>query len=448
MKAAVTMDEAPGFDLTLATRLLPGAVSAVALLLTVMVMEHVRRGLDVLVPLLYLQAPLLALGAAGLTAAASGRLSRWEARVAPQLAHRRVHAGLRRGLRDMAAIGLAGPLALAAVTASKGGGVQPLLATLAVLGASLCAGCCAVQGWEGRAPRWMLPFALAAALALLALPGAMAAVGEDGLLALAILAVTTVALWHCVLAPRALVVRAPAWPLPNLPRWWQRAWAHRGWEVVRYEQPYRTLGGQVSRPTNLKWMGFAWLPQFITQAQHLGWLDWGRTYDHGYAAAGYGAWMLLVGSFVGTYLVAPRLHWRRRLAPGGLTPRRWARRLVLGSMLGYAVALSLGLTLAVLANYWASRPLHAASWPLAIGDLLLASSFGAWQRGRYEGRVAGVLWMMGFGFAAFTVLAFLPLLGVIPVRGWLWLLIELASSLWLTRAAIRVWAARDPNTLA
>lgn len=449
MKTAVSMEDAPppGFDLTLATRLLPGIVSAVALLLAVVVLEHFRQGQDVLMPLLYIQASLLALGAAGLAGAASERLSRWEARVAPQSAYSRVRASLLKNLGHMALIGASGPVVLAAVAGAKAGDVQPLLGTLAVLGGALCAGFCAVHGWQGRAPRWMLLLAVAALPCLLAEAGAMTAIGEDGVLPVAILAATTWILWRCALAPRALAARAPALPVPDLPRWWQRTWVQRGWQFVRYERPYRTMNGQAVRPPNPTLMAFAWLPQFLVQARHLAWLDWGKAYDHGYAAAGYGLWMLLVATFFTANLVAPRMHWRRRLAPGGLTPRRWARRLVLGSLLAYTVALSLGLGLSVLANQLASRPLHAGAWPLAIGDLWLASSFGAWLRARHEGGPAYALWMLGFGMAAFAVLALLPLLGVTPVRGGLWLLIELALSLWLTRAAIRAWAARDLNTL-
>lgn len=452
MKAVVTMDDAapPAFDLPLATRLLPGAVSALAALLAVAHGEGFLRGSGALVALLHVQASLLALGAAATAAVAHARLSRWEARLAPQRAQARVRAGLLRDLWHMAAIGLVGPLALAVVVGWQSGDAQPLPGTLAVLGASLCAGFCAVHSWQGRAPRWLLPLALAALLFLLAAPGAVAAVSGDGRLVLLTLALTGAAAWRFVLAPQALAARVPALPLPKLPPWWRRIWAHRGWELVRYQQPYQTLSGRAVRPpkVNVALMALAWLPQFLAQAPHLGWLGWGQPYGVEYAAAGYGLWMLFIGAFAGAYLVAPTLHWRHRLAPGSLTPRRWARRLVWGSMLGYAAAISLGIALSVLANRLASRPLHADAWLLAMGDVLLASSFAVWQRGRYEGKATGFACVMGFGLAAFAVLAVLPLLGVTPQRGAVWLLAELALSVWLARSAIRAWAARDLNALA
>ena len=179
------------------------------------------------------------------------------------------------------------------------------------------------------------------------------------------------------------------------------------------------------------------------------WLDWGQAYSHVYAAAGYGVGLMVLTGLSSVYLFAPRLHWRRRLAPGGLTPKRWARRLVLGSLLCYAVLFTAGVALSVLSNTLASRPSHVQAWPSVMGDVLLAVSFGIWHRGRYEALpVVGLLWALGLALAVAGVLAVLPSLGFTPQRGLLWLGIQLVLVLPLTQAAIRAWTRRDPNAMA
>lgn len=454
MKATLTpsLDEMPpGVDLPLAARLLSGMTSAVGALLAVVHLEHSMHGTGALIGLLYVQATLLALVAAGLAAATHERLSHWEARRAPGRSRERVRAELLRALAVTAALGLAGPLLLAVVVSWQAGDARPVAGTLAVLGVAFCATFCAVNAWQGRAPRWLLPPALALLLAVLAVPGTLRLLCEDGELALLALAMAAFMSWRCLLARQALAISAPPLPRPRLRLWWRRASAQRGWRSVGYQEPWKTMSGETRKGNS--WVVLAFMPQFLVQAQWLGLLAWGQPYVHEYAAPAYGLWMFCLATFAFGGLIAPRLHWRRRLAPQSLSSQRWARSLVLGSMLAGAVLFSAGLGLSMLANGLASRPLHGDAWLPAMGDVLLATSFGAWLRGRYERRAAGWMLMLGAGLAVAALLAVLPLLtlplfGVPPQRGAVWLLLQLALVLPLTRAAIRAWSRRDLNLMA
>jgi len=450
MKAALStsLDVAPpGVDLPLAARLLSGMTSAVGAMLAVMHLEHQWRGPGALVGLLHVQATLLALVAFGLAVATNDQLSHWEARLAPRRSRERVRAELLRTLAVTAAFGLTGPLLLAAVVSWQAGDLWPLVGALAVLAAAFSASFCVVNAWQGRAPRWLLLPGFASLLALLALPGAIALLCVEGGLALLVVALAAGMSWRCMLSRHALAASAPALPRPDLRLWWRRASAMGGWQSVQYQQPWKTMSGETRK--SRAWVVLvAFMPQFLAQAQWLHLLAWGQPYTHEYAAPAYGLWMMFLVTFAFSGLIAPRLHWRRRLAPRSLTAQRWARSLVLGSMLAGAVVFSVGVGLAMGVNALVSRPAHVDAWLPAMGDFLLAISFGAWLRGRYERGSVGWVLIIAFGLAAAAMLVVLPLLGVVPQRGAVWLLLQLALVLPLTRAAIRAWARRDLNLMA
>ncbi|MFG6487347.1 hypothetical protein ACG04R_11760 [Roseateles sp. BYS78W] len=437
----------PGVDLPLAARLLSGMTSAIGALLAVVHLEHQLRGAGALVGLLHVQATLLALVAFGLAVATNDRLSHWEARLAPRRSRERVRAELLRTLAVTAALGLAGPLLVAAVVSWQAGNLRPLVGVLAVLAAAFSASFCIASAWQGRAPRWLLLPGFASLLALLALPGAIALLCVDGGLALLVIALAAGMSWRCMLSRHALAGRAPPLPHPDLRLWWRRASAMGGWRAVHYQQPWKTMSGETRK--SQAWVVLVvFMPQFLAQAQWLRLLAWGQPYTHEYAAPAYGLWMMCLAAFAFGGLIAPRLHWRRRLAPRSLTAQRWARSLVLGSMLAGAVVFSVGVGLAMGVNGLVSRSPHGDAWLPAMGDFLLAMSFGTWLRGRYERGGVGWVLIVAFGLAAAALLVGLPWLGVVPQRGAVWLLLQLALVLPLIRAAIQAWSRRDLNLMA
>lgn len=449
MKSVLTMtteETRPGVDLPLTAKVLSGAVSAVACLLAIAQVNHVVGSHSVLVVLLYLQATLLALWAAGLAAATHDCLSHWEARVAPDRSRARVRADLLQALARTTALGLAGPLLLGAEAGWQSGDVQPLLGALAVLATAFCAAFSAVSAWQGRAPRWMLLPAMASLLVLLAVPGAIRALCHDGGVALLTVGFAGLLAWRCVLARQALAVCGSALPRPDLRLWWRRAGRRWTWQPVRYQQPWKTMGGE-TRQGNA-WMLLGLMPQFIVQAQWLKWLAWGQAYSHRFAALAYAVWLMFLAAVAFGGLIAPKLHWRRRLAPHSMTPKRWARSLVLGSMVVGGIVFSVGLGMGMLVNGLTARPLNADAWLPLMGDVLLATSFGAWLRGRYERHSAAWMLLIGCGLLAAVALTVLSGLGVVPQRGSVWLLLQLALVLPLVRAAIRVWSQRDLNLMA
>ena len=125
--------ETPLALLPVFTRMLPGAVSASALAAATMALEMRGPAAQMLVPLLWVQILLLALGAMSLVATAHQRLRPWEGRVAPAAAGERVRRQLLVDLGWMGAIALAGPGALAAVLDWQTGELRLLPGVAAVL---------------------------------------------------------------------------------------------------------------------------------------------------------------------------------------------------------------------------------------------------------------------------------------------------------------------------
>lgn len=444
-------DAPPVFEWPVLLALLPGLVSACAAGMALVSLEFSRWSGAVPAALLHLQGSLLAVAAGALAAGAGGQLRNWERRAAPGRARDRIRASLRRWVAGLLATGLAGPLALAAVLGWQAGSGQPLLGSLAVLLASAAAGLCLVQGWQGRLPRVQMVVVAVLLLGLLVVPGAVEVVSRDGQLAVLALGLAAWGLWRATLAPQALTVCGAAMPKFNLGTGWRRIWVQRGWERVPEFTLYRTMSGWAQRPSKHAtiWGTLSIMPQAFIQSRYLYWLDWGQTYGHVLAAAGFGVLLLLLAAFARGLLIAPPLNWRRRLAPRGLTAQRWARRMVWGSMLAFGLGFTLLIGLSSLAySLTAGQPFSVLRCLPVLGDALLASALMAYVRGRDDSGVMGFLRMFASCLAAAAVLAVLPLLGITPQRGLLWLLIELALSIGLGRAAIRVWAKRDLNALA
>jgi len=444
-------DAPPVFEWPVLLALLPGAISACAALVATVSLTYMQWSGAMQAALLQLQGSLLTVAAGALAAGAGRHLRGWEGRAAPGRARDRIRAGLRRWLAGLLAVGLAGPLALAAVLGWQTGSGLPVLGSLAVLVASMVAGLCLVQGWQGRLPRVQMAAVVAVLLGLLVAPGAVEAVSKDGRLAVLALALAGLGFWRAAVAKQALVACAAPMPVPRLGLRWRRFWTLGGWERVPEFTLYRTMSGWAQRPSkhSMVWMTLAWLPQGFIQGRHVSWLDWGQSYGHVFAALGFGAWLLLLTALARSLQIAPPLNWRRRLAPRGLTAERWATRLVWASMLSFSLGFTLLIALSTLANAWTSgRPFSVLPCLSALGDVVLASGLMAYVRGRDDSGLMGFLRMLAACLAAVALLALLPWLGLTPQRGPLWLLIELALGAALGRAAIRVWAKRDLNTLA
>jgi len=435
--ANAALDTAPPpNDQLVATRLLPACVSALMLLPTGLALDS-SDVMGLATALLWAQALLLAFGAALLAAAAHERLGPWESRAAPAAGRERVRARLTRELVRLGAIGLSGPLAFAGVLDWQIGELRTLPGVAALLCASLCGGLVLSLGWRGRTPRLLVLPALLL-LASLARPTVIEAVSRgDFWLSLTVLGCAGL-LWCSLLSPRTLTVCAPPWPQPQPLAWGRRAWARR-WRTA----PYRSGTGKFLGSDSAPHWQMALVPLWFQSVSRSEWLHWGQAYDHIYAIAGYGLWLMLMGIFAGASLIAPTLHWRHRLAPGSPTAARWARRLVFGSMLMYGGIFGLSLALTVAGEADSARIVASG-----LGDVLLASSFAAWQRGR-RGAVKEGLWILaGLSLGGAGVLALLTGLGVTPQRGPVWLAVQLALIVPFTWAAVRAWSRQDLNAVA
>lgn len=434
--------EPQAFGLPLLTRLLPGLVSAVALLPASLALQF-HGAASVLLPLLIVQGTLLALGAGALAVAAHDRLCHWESRAAPLAARDRVRVGLLGDVWRMGVIAAAGPLVLALMLAWRGDGWAPVFSALTVPVTCLFAGLAAALSWQGRAPRVLLVPAGAVLVGLLGLPreGALGSGWQ-----LVAVAANAALLWRWLSSPRALAVLARPLPRPRPIAWLRRTTAYQAWRVTSGLDPTAPV-----RQTSQRYrfwvmlLPLMWLPQLMGQADRLRWFSWGHAFDGAYGGAIYSGCMMLATSVAASCYVAPPLHWRLRLAPGGMSPQRWARRMVLGSMAAAAALVTVALGLVVLFRASGSADLSAGTWLSLMGDVLLGSSFLRWQLGR-----RGTVWARCLVVLAVPVLPALLLygllwLGVTPQRGALWLGLQLVLTVPMTLAAIRVWSRHDLN---
>lgn len=438
--------EPQAFGLPLLTRLLPGLVSAVALLPASLALQF-HGAASMLLPLLIVQGTLLALGAGLLAVAAHDCLSHWESRAAPLAARDRVRVGLLGDVWRMGAIAAAGPLALALVLAWRGDGWAAVFSALTVLVACLFIGLAVALSWHGRAPRVLLA---PAGLLLLGLLGALPHEGALGSgWELAPVAATAALLWRWLSSPRALAALAPPLPWPRPIAWLRRTTAYQSWRMsIGPESIAPVRQGSHGYRFWMMLLPLLWLPQLMGQAERLRWFSWGHAFDGAYGGAIYGGCMLLITTAAASCYVAPPLHWRLRLAPGGMSPQRWARRMVLGSMAATLVLFTVALALVVLFRASGSAHLSAGTWLSLMGDALLGSSFLRWQLGRRS-----TVWARSLAVLAVPVLPALLLygllwLGVTPQRGALWLALQLALTVPMTLAAVRAWGRRDLNQVA
>ncbi|MFN3305227.1 MAG: hypothetical protein ACK44A_16135 [Roseateles sp.] len=131
-----------------------------------------------------------------------------------------------------------------------------------------------------------------------------------------------------------------------------------------------------------------------------------------------------------------------------MSPQRWARRMVLGSMAAAAALVTVALALVVLFRAGGSAYVSVGAWLSLMGDVLLGSAFLRWQLGRRS-----TVWSRVLAVLAVPVLPALPALllygllwlGITPQRGALWLALQLALTVPMTAAAIRVWSRHDLN---
>lgn len=442
--------EPVAFDLPLLTRLLPGLVSAVALLPASLALEF-RGAAIALLPLLIIQGTLLALGAGTLALAAHDRLHHWESRVAPRGARDRVRAGLLGDVWRMGAIAAAGPLALALVLAWRGDGWAAVFSALTVPVTCLFAGLVAALSWHGRAPRVLL---VPAGMLLVGLLGALPHEGALGSgWPLVPVAASAALLWRWLSLPRALAVLAPPLPWPRPIAWLRRTASYQSWRVTSGLEPTAPVRQSSHR---YRFVGMLlplmWLPQLVGQAERMRWLSWGQAYEGFYDCALYGGLLLFACITSAGCRVAPPLHWRLRLAPRGMSPQRWAVRMVLGSMAAAGALITVALALVVLFRVSGSPYVTAGNWLLLIGDVLLASSFMLWLGSlsslRLTGWRAGLLGLMLVlavpGLPALVLYGLMGL-GLTPQRGALWLALQLALTVPMALAAIRAWSRRDLN---
>jgi hypothetical protein len=421
---------------------------------------HVPVGL--LLAALAAQAAVLAISAASATAAACANAAQWAGRVAPSRAGQRARARMWRQLRLTGALGVTGPLVLAAawqsprLTAPALPGAAVAASLCLLLAAQLLGGWCGMA-WRGRAPRAVL-------------------FGWP-LLGLALYGLGPV--WRGLMTwpvGSVLVIAGVAWGWQQLVRQWLRPcllWAgvrrHRtvpevelaqrrrqqGWHWLPFRDQIKPdLGNDSALPEALRRLlraprplvMFMVLPQAITQ--HTLWTNqaWGLAV-HGAGVWAYSAWLAGLNVIVANCLLHPGLHWRRLLAPGGFSKRGWAWRMLGRSLLAALVVL----TTLVAAVWWSSPaaelPLQLATWPTVAGDICLAGSFAMWMRGLRNELLWVLACSLALGLAALITTAGLAALGWPLVRGGTWLGVQLLLSLLMCGAAVRVWAGRDLNEL-
>jgi hypothetical protein len=163
----------------------------------------------------------------------------------------------------------------------------------------------------------------------------------------------------------------------------------------------------------------------------------------GVGLATYAGWMAILTGLAGCALVHPAAHWRRRLAPGGLTPLQWARRMVLRSLAGGLLALAVLVGVAAFSTSVQGRWAVLGTGGTVLGDLCLAFTLGAWVRAQRNDSV-GLLLAVALMFGAvFMLTATATAIGLPLVRGAGWLAVELALAAVLGAASVRRWATRN-----
>lgn len=404
-----------------------------------------------------IQAVLLALVAAGSASSALVWMDRWAARAAPSRGAQRARARMVRQFAVVGGVGLAGPLALALNAAigqrlSLADVAGALLSVLVVLAAAQLLGAWCGLAWRGQAGRWVMGGWLMLALAV-ALMGPL----RQALAAWPALAACAAA--GLVLAWRAFAqhLRRPrAWR--GVPVFQPAATtappAREGWQQLPYaDTDVDGRGGVVGQAFwRSSFVPRVYMPgmltlQFLMNPKLWALHAWGSPVQ-GLGLFGYAGWMMLLTVLAGSGLLHPGLHWRRRLAPGGLQPRGWALRMLAGSLMTGAGWLTLLVAIAVAFSPPEERGRMLGTLPVVWGDLALCYAAAAWVRGWRNRQVSLFVAMLLMFLSVLAVSSALWALGMPLVRGGGWLVVELLLAALLGVAAVRRWARRDLNALA
>ncbi len=396
-----------------------------------------------------LQAAMLALAAAMSTSAAAIWSASWQRRVAPSRAAVQVRQRLWRQLAVSAGLGVCGPLALALhaeVSASHSLARMPqmLLAVLALLLAAQALGGWCGLAWRGRAGRWVLLGWVVLVLALgwqRSLREWLLALPALSLLGLLLLALGWWLLWQ------RLVRRRQRWAGV------QETGAVRPafrpalvWQPLAFDgEDADGRDGRFAEVPAWRRLVLLLLCVLVATAwRHQGW----ETQVQGVGMAAYAGWMALLAGQAGCALVQPAAHWRRRLAPGGITPLQWARRMVLRSLAGGVLTLTVVVGVAAFSTPAPGRWALLGTGATVLGDLCLAFALAAWVRARRNDLV-GLLLAAALMFGLVFMLTVAAVgVGLPLVRGAGWLAVELVLAAALGWAAVRRWADRNMGPLS
>jgi hypothetical protein len=443
MAAPFTMPRGPFFEdgSTSIGLLAPGLTSLLALA-TVLMASGVSP--TVLSAFVGLQAAMLALAAAMSTSSAAVWTARWQGRVAPSRGAAQARQRLWRQLAVSACLGLCGPLALAIhaeVVASWSLARMPqaLLAVLALLLAAQALGGWCGLAWRGRAGRWVLLGWVVLVLALARqrdLRELLHAWPALSLLVLPLLALVWWVLWQRLAQHRQ---RWAGVPLNGAARAAFRP--AQVWQPLPFdgEDAEGRDGRFAEMPAWRRLILFLLWVLAATAWRHQAW----EAQVQGIGLATYAGWMALLTGLAGCALIHPAAHWRRRLAPGAMTPKQWARRMLLRSLASGVLALTVVVGGAVFSTPAQGRWALLGTGATVLGDLCLAFTLAAWVRVRRNDLV-GLLLAAALMFGAvFTLTAAAVGVGLPLVRGAGWLAVELALAALLGWAAVRLWADRN-----
>lgn len=225
-------------------------------------------------------------------------------------------------------------------------------------------------------------------------------------------------------------------------RWRWPAWERR-WRFVPCQEHVGT-----SRHGHGLWVVCVLVPQSLIQAQYWSFHAWGRVYGSGLDLLFVGLWVLLLGLLINMATLAPPLHWRLRLAPGGLSAGGWAGRLVAGSLLSAAGWVSIALLLSMSISSPSVRAMQLAAWGPALADVLLAMAWTLWMRGLRNSGLRLVAAGFGLAVVVIALAAAAAALGQPLQRGPALLVAELTLTAGFAVAAQRAWARQDLNRLA
>ena len=373
-----------------ATLLLPSLLSFLAVLLGWSLAWAGVRSVAMLGIVIVLQALLMVSGAAVISGVHTAAAARWRRRVAPSVALQRARQASRRMLGQLAARGVAGPLLMLVGLAW----LQP--------------------GWD------LLAMAAGVLLAVAVTVPAGAALGA----------------W----LQRQAASSEGKLP-PSMPAWRRLAGRWRWRHVPTWQQV------NLRYPSGGLWMACLLVPQALVQAAHWRFHAWGAAYTGGWDIAFAGLWMVALGVFVHVAVIGPPLHWRARLAPGGLSAARWARRMVVGSLLNAAAWVSVALAISMAISKPDLRAVQLTAWAPVMGDVLLAMAWSLWLRGGRNSTLRQGLGSLSLGVATVLLAGLARVLGLALQRGAVLLTVELVLALVFAVAAQRAWARQDLNRL-